>query len=607
MASTTKTTDENGQSKKKAAEVAFADDEVIPQLEAQQITGADLRTTIHVLNAVASLNRRRHKRQHDAHDGDEDEGLEAYKHKNLRPFRKALAPCLELHKRQMFNGREEEEHYQQRIAERSLKRQKTAERAMQKQYIATSALRKGRTEKLQKLQDDAADEEEAKLKQFLIPDGHVDHKNNNGTTPLLRDGKAQDEEEDVNLPKLRSCYVCKVRYRKRHHFYDQLCTDCAPLNWAKRLQTANLRGRVAIVTGARVKIGLQVCLKLLRAGCHVVATTRFPNAAVVVYREQADFDQWADRLEVYGLDLRDVTGLEAFTRHLKLKYTAGVDILINNACQTVRRPVAYYTPLVDREHELWSTADDVHKQLLEGCRDFERVRRKLVLLQKGSSSALRLGGTRPAAGAVESSSSLSWPQNDDAAKPARVLERVEEGEKDKKMPPVAERKSSNQNGILVKHNRGVETVMDHDDEVEEVVTTPFESEGISHSAAMSQMVLLPEDAGVSDNVLPPGVADINGHQLDLRSTNSWILKMEEVSTPEMMECMFVNAIAPFVLNSRLKPLMTTCPADAESRPDRYIINVSAMEGKRAKATPNQTLYCDVSNSQLNDRLCCLFR
>jgi NAD(P)-dependent dehydrogenase (short-subunit alcohol dehydrogenase family) len=117
---------------------------------------------------------------------------------------------------------------------------------------------------------------------------------------------------------------------------------------------------------------------------------------------------------------------------------------------------------------------------------------------------------------------------------------------------------------------------DDEEEVQEVKTTPFESEGISHSAAMSQMVLLAEDAGVSDEVLPPGITDINGHQLDLRTTNSWVLKMEEVSTPEIMECMSVNAIAPFVLNARLKPLMAT-PNDG-SRPDRYIINVSAMEG-----------------------------
>lgn len=75
-----------------------------------------------------------------------------------------------------------------------------------------------------------------------------------------------------------------------------------------------------------------------------------------------------------------------------------------------------------------------------------------------------------------------------------------------------------------------------------------------------------------------GLTDINGQQLDLRTTNSWLLKMDQVSTPEIMECMFVNAIAPFVLNSRLKPLMEA-PAGDPNRSDRYIINVSAMEGK----------------------------
>jgi NAD(P)-dependent dehydrogenase (short-subunit alcohol dehydrogenase family) len=104
---------------------------------------------------------------------------------------------------------------------------------------------------------------------------------------------------------------------------------------------------------------------------------------------------------------------------------------------------------------------------------------------------------------------------------------------------------------------------------------PFESTGISHSAAATQMILLPEDVGVPESVLPKGATDVNGQQLDLRQTNSWLLKMDEVSTPEVMECMFVNAIAPFVLNSRLKPLMST----PTTHGNRYIVNVSAMEGK----------------------------
>jgi NAD(P)-dependent dehydrogenase (short-subunit alcohol dehydrogenase family) len=126
--------------------------------------------------------------------------------------------------------------------------------------------------------------------------------------------------------------------------------------------------------------------------------------------------------------------------------------------------------------------------------------------------------------------------------------------------------------IIAKQKQTISTKNDDDDYV------PFESTGIAHSAAMSQMTILPDDVGVDERVMPKGLSDINGQQLDLRTQNSWLLKMDEVSTPELMECMFVNAIAPFVLNSRLKPLMEA-PADDPSRPGRYIINVSAMEGK----------------------------
>jgi hypothetical protein len=92
---------------------------------------------------------------------------------------------------------------------------------------------------------------------------------------------------------------------------------------------------------------------------------------------------------------------------------------------------------------------------------------------------------------------------------------------------------------------------------------------------MLQMVILPQDVGVDDDALPPGVTNIDDQQLDLHKTKLWLLKMEEVSTPKVMECMFVNAIVPLVLNSRLKPLMTM-PNDRE---DQHIVNVLAMEGK----------------------------
>jgi hypothetical protein len=187
----------------------------------------------------------------------------------------------------------------------------------------------------------------------------------------------------------------------------------------------------------------------------------------------------------------------------------GIDILVNNACQTVRRPTAYYLPVCQKEEALWRQGDDTHKGILVGCVEFERVRRRLLLEHKhghqGNSRALESGGT------------IGLLGNDDSS-----------AKKDR------EADKGSESALVV-------TVTDGSTPAT-TTTAPFETTGISHSAAMSQMVLLPEDAGVSDAVLPAGVTDINGQQLDLRKNNSWLLKMEQVSTPEVMECMFINAI-----------------------------------------------------------------
>lgn len=512
--------------------------ESVPQLEG--ITFGELKTAVKVLNAVGGLRKKKRKLHDNGKGNGATEGVELFKHVNLRSLRKALAQCLELQQRLMYQGKSEEEFYKEKIEARSLKRQKMTEQALQKKHVASTALRKGRIERLKEKQSEAEDEEIAKLQQMMmIPDGHVE--TNEDTKLLLTNEETvKEQKEPVLLPKMRSCYVCKVRFRELHHFYDQLCPTCAALNWEKRHQTADLSKKVAVVTGSRVKIGYQTCLKLLRAGATVVATTRFPNAAAATYRKEADFHQWRDRLQVYGLDLRDITGIEAFTRFLKMRYSdCGLDIVINNACQTVRRPTAYYLPACQKEEELWTNADDTHKNLLGGCVEFERVRRKLLLDHKQAEQKSSVGRNRLEAGS--------------------------------KMPMLGNGQESKKESTTAL----VTTVAEDTISGSSNTTTPFETRGVSHSAAMSQMILLPEDAGVSDEILPPGVTDINGQQLDLRKTNSWLLKMEEVSTPEVMECMFINAIAPFVLNSRLKPLM--CIPNPHE--DRYIINVSAMEGK----------------------------
>jgi NAD(P)-dependent dehydrogenase (short-subunit alcohol dehydrogenase family) len=162
----------------------------------------------------------------------------------------------------------------------------------------------------------------------------------------LPGGEARDSPGELRKPK--TCYVCKAEYTTLHHFYDALCPVCAPFNYAKRFQTASLSGRVALVTGARVKIGFQTALKLLRAGASVVATTRFPHDAAERYAREPDFAAWRDRLHVHGLDLRHSPSVELFARYLDRSFER-LDVLVNNACQTVRRPPGFYAHLLGRE------------------------------------------------------------------------------------------------------------------------------------------------------------------------------------------------------------------------------------------------------------------
>ena len=130
------------------------------------------------------------------------------------------------------------------------------------------------------------------------------------------------------------CYSCKERYTAIHHFYDQLCPACAAFNFAKRTESADLRGRVALLTGGRVKIGYQAGLKLLRAGAQLIVTTRFPRDSAARYSQEPDFGEWGHRLEIFGLDLRHTPSVEAFCREL-VRTRERLDFIINNACQTV--------------------------------------------------------------------------------------------------------------------------------------------------------------------------------------------------------------------------------------------------------------------------------
>lgn len=145
----------------------------------------------------------------------------------------------------------------------------------------------------------------------------------------------------------RPCYVCKTQYTSVDAFYHQLCPACARLNHAKRDARTDLSGRRALLTGGRAKIGMYIALRLLRDGAHTTITTRFPHDAVRRFAAMPDSAEWLHRLRIVGIDLRDpaqVVGLADAVAE-----QGPLDILINNAAQTVRRSPGAYAPLAEAE------------------------------------------------------------------------------------------------------------------------------------------------------------------------------------------------------------------------------------------------------------------
>jgi len=285
------------------------------------------------------------------------------------------------------------------------------------------------------------------------------------------------EPESADTP---HCYVCKQHYSVIHHFYDQLCPACAEFNFSKRTELADLSGRVALLTGGRVKIGYQAGLKLLRSGARLIVTTRFPRDSAQRYAQEADFSAWGHRLEIFGLDMRHTPSVEAFCRHL-LATLPRLDFIVNNACQTVRRPPGFYKHMMGSERSAFDSMQESVRKLL---------------------------------GAY---SSDTLPQ---ASLPVAF------------------------------------------------------QEGLARPSELSQLPLLPEDLLVPKHLFPEDRLDQDLQQIDLRTRNSWRLLMAEVSPVELLEVHLINAIAPFIINAQLKPLMLRT-----AERDKHIVNVSAVEGQ----------------------------
>ena len=138
----------------------------------------------------------------------------------------------------------------------------TRRRDLDQKHRDSTQLRKQRIDKLKALENDQGP-------LLLAPDG------------AAKGGDASLEAAHTNS--FRHCYTCKKRFDGLHDFYSQLCPSCAALNWRMRSRTEDMSGRVALLTGARVKIGFETGLKLLRAGAYLIATTRFPHDLAARY------------------------------------------------------------------------------------------------------------------------------------------------------------------------------------------------------------------------------------------------------------------------------------------------------------------------------------
>jgi len=164
------------------------------------------------------------------------------------------------------------------------------------------------------------------------------------------DNGQQDTVEFSKLEIPKNCYCCNQSFTLAHFFYNRMCPDCAVRNYENRFKTIDLRGRHVILTGGRVKIGYATALKFLRSNANLTVTTRFPALALAQYQKEKDYEQWKNRLTIYGLDLRNLKAVEDFIETYKATHDH-LDILVNNAAQTIKYTDGYYQPIIAREQE----------------------------------------------------------------------------------------------------------------------------------------------------------------------------------------------------------------------------------------------------------------
>ncbi|MFE5833643.1 MULTISPECIES: SDR family NAD(P)-dependent oxidoreductase [unclassified Streptomyces] len=282
------------------------------------------------------------------------------------------------------------------------------------------------------------------------------------------------------LQRPRSCYVCKTRFVEVDYFYHQLCQPCAARNRAKREARADLTGKRALLTGGRAKIGMYIALRLLRDGAHTTITTRFPKDAIRRFKAMEDSADWLHRLEVVGIDLRDPAQVVALAD--RMTEAGPLDVLINNATQTVRRLPSAYAALVEGE-----------------------------------------GAPLPAG---------ELPAHD----------------------------------VIGAFNSGA---------VDGLAALPVGTSGLE-AQKVADLALVAGNASIARH-LDGTAIDAGGLLPDVVETNTWVQSIEQISPVELLETQLCNYTAPFILISKLRPVMAEAAREAASG-RAYVVNVSAMEG-----------------------------
>jgi NAD(P)-dependent dehydrogenase (short-subunit alcohol dehydrogenase family) len=298
----------------------------------------------------------------------------------------------------------------------------------------------------------------------------------------------------------RGCYICKQDFTLVDAFYHWLCPSCAAMSHAKRDQRTDLTGKRALLTGGRAKIGMYIALRLLRDGAHTTITTRFPKDAVRRFAAMEDSAEWLHRLKVVGIDLRDPTQVISLTDDVAAD--GPLDIIINNACQTVRRLPGAYSHLIDGEAAPLPTAESLGVTALPEMVTFDRI-----------------SEAHPAAIAGALSSTAVAHHDGESAEHA-----------------------------LAVHN----------------------------AASLTALALKAGGASLEAHLAGTAI-DAGGLIPDIQDNNSWTQVLDEVDPLELLEVQFCNSIAPFLINSRLRPALRAAVQNGARR--AYIVNVSAMEGQ----------------------------